>query len=528
MIFYRPRTLEEIRKVLPLEKYVLCHVPGSRVVWADYSAIKRDFSFLLNSSKEEINQWIVEEFSFVSETQLELGELRNTKIPTSERKKFAYRQANYSSEHQEFQGRGDVIEVFDFQGNLAGLIDRKGIGISKKKLAENKELVERFSKEGNPQGIETKNLSNGLAYLGEAVIEAAAMKVTQRVFDFINEKKDFDLSFPAIDPFIQAPLQTIEGYFVLQFPFELKAGKFGSQPAAMYARQAHVGRVWTGKIFTSKVNIKQSDFFFALCDGGTVRIRIPSLEKLVEKIKGGPHLLQYQVGLDLVQRIMSGEKEVLQKTIDEVLAPLGNVASPKPVSFSSFEEAFESLLKIIEGDVVRFHRFVESIWFVMRNYPELAERHRSTIQKIGEKLLALDAKVLDYDDSFRPMRRWGILLLPVFSEEIRKSQWKREWKKWFQEPEILAKAAVLMPFEDIKESLPRLYVLAGGWLRNEVNALLKHRDSKDIRQKNWKALESWWQSKGWFPKPLPLTNQKQVRAVFWVSWIRTLGFLFVR
>lgn len=528
MIFYRPKSLEEIQKVLPLDKYRLHHVPGCKIGWADYEALKRDFPFLSSLKDGEVDHWILQEFSYISETQFELGELRNTKIPTTENQKFGYRQTNFSSEHQEFQGRGDVMEVFDLQGKLAGLIDRKGIGISKKKLTENKELLERFTREGNPEKIETKNLSNGLAYLGEALIEAAAMKVTQRVFDWINEKKDFDLPFPPLNPLVRAPLQTIEGYFVLQLPFQLKAGKFGAYPAAMYARQAHVGRVWTGKIFTAKVNIKQSDFFFALCDGGTVRIRIPELERLVEKIKGGPNLLQYQVGLDLVERIRSGEEEVLKKTIDEVLAPLGNISQPMPISFVSFEEAFESLLKIINSDVIRFHRFVECIWFVIRNYPELADKNRSRIQEIGEKLLAVSSSVLDHDDSFRPLRRWGILLLPMFPEKLRLQIWKRESKRWFQEPEILAKTAVLLPFEEIEESLPRLYALGGGWLRNEVRALLQHRGSGDPRYSTWKAMEAWWQTKGWHPKPLPLTKQKQVRAVFWVSWLRTFGFIWVR
>jgi len=183
MIFYRPKSLEEIQKVLPLDKYRLHHVPGCKIGWADYEALKRDFPFLSSLKDGEVDHWILQEFSYISETQFELGELRNTKIPTTENQKFGYRQTNFSSEHQEFQGRGDVMEVFDLQGKLAGLIDRKGIGISKKKLTENKELLERFTREGNPEKIETKNLSNGLAYLGEALIEAAAMKVTQRVFD---------------------------------------------------------------------------------------------------------------------------------------------------------------------------------------------------------------------------------------------------------------------------------------------------------------------------------------------------------
>ncbi len=388
MIFFRPQKLVDIERFLPLDSYSLVFVPGAKLVWADYSALERDFPFLQGVGKADIDQWILKEFSYISETQLELKELRNSKITTSSQKKTGYRQANFSSEHQEFQGRGDIMEVFDLQGNLAGLIDRKGVGISRKKLQENLELVKKYESQGNPQGIETKNLSNGLAYLGEACIEAASMKVTQRVFDWLNANRDFDLSFPNVPIFQQAPLQTIEGYFVIQLPFELKAGKNPAQPAAIYARQAHVGRIWTGKIYTQKVNIKQADFFFALCDGGTVRIRIPQLQSTVEKIKGGPELLQYQVGLDLVQRILAGEEEVLAKTIQEVLQPLGEIPNVTPNTNATAENIFPQLLTVIESDVVRYHRFVEVIWYILRNDPQSAEKHAEQIRRIAKALLA--------------------------------------------------------------------------------------------------------------------------------------------
>jgi hypothetical protein len=525
VIFYRPQKLDEIRRFLPLDAYSLVFVPGAKLVWADYQALVRDFPFLQGSDRRTLDQWILREFSYISETQLELGELRNTKIPVTAQKKIGYRQANFSSEHQEFQGRGDILEVFDLQGNSVGLIDRKGVGISRKKLQENLALVEKYQREGNPQGIETKNLSNGLAYLGEACIEAASMKVTQRVFDWINARKDFDLTFPQVPIFQSAPLQTIEGYFVIQLPFELKAGKNPAQPAAIYARQAHVGRIWTGKIYTQKVNIKQADFFFALCDGGTVRIRIPELQSTVEKIKGGPNLLQYQVGLDLVEKILAGEEDVLANRIQEVLQPLGQIPAVTHNSNATGETIFPQLLDVVESDVVRFHRFVEVIWYVLRNDPSTATKHQAQIGRIAKALLALDRAECDHDGSQRPLRRWGLLLLGALAGEERKSYWRREWKTWFQEPEILAKAAVLLPFAESAECRKYLYRLAGSWIRNEVESLLRHRGGEDERAGDWKQWDAWLKGRGWCPKALPLTRQSQVNSVFWVSFLRSCGFL---
>jgi hypothetical protein len=528
VIFYRPQSIADIKKFISVDSYQTIKVPNSKLVWADYDALKRDFPFLQNAKKEKIDSWILNSFSYISTTQLELGELRNTLIPTEETYKQSFRQANHSSEHQEFQGRGDMMEVHDFEGNLAGLIDRKGVGISKKKLEENLLLKEKFQRSGNPKGIETKNLSNGLSYLGEAVIEAAAMKVTQRAFDWLNEKKDFDLPFPNIDPFVQAPLQTIEGYFVIQMPFQLKAGESGSFPAAIYGRQAHVGRVWTGKIFTQKINIKQSDFFFSSCDGGTVRIRIPELSNTVDKIKGGPNLLHYQMGLDIVSRVVGGEENVLQKVIDEVLAPFGALPKAKSFSFFKAHDAFGSLVEILLSDPIRFQRFNEVLWYVAKQNPKLFLEYREKIAIICRRYLALEASVLDIDESFRPLRRMGLLLISALPEEERSRVWQTEIKKWFQEPEILAKSAVLLPFAEVEKDLTKLFRLAGGWLKNEIHFLLLDADKiGDPRRKDWLLFQDWLNKKhkAWCPKAIPFNQQHQVRLAYLVSFARSFAFI---
>jgi hypothetical protein len=157
VIFYRPKSIGDVKNFISVDCYQNVRVPNAKIAWADYDALKRDFPFLQSANREKIDSWILDSFSYISTTQLELGELRNASIPTEENYRQSYRQANHSSEHQEFQGRGDMMEAHDFNGNLVGLVDRKGVGISKKKLEENLILKKKFQRSPNPQAIEIKN-----------------------------------------------------------------------------------------------------------------------------------------------------------------------------------------------------------------------------------------------------------------------------------------------------------------------------------------------------------------------------------
>ena len=62
----------------------------------------------------------------------------------------------------------------------------------------------------------------------------------------------------------------------------------------------------------------------SLCDGGTVRIRLPELVESSKLIEGGPVLKQHEVGLDLIKKYLDGDKKVLEKTISAVLEPVKN------------------------------------------------------------------------------------------------------------------------------------------------------------------------------------------------------------
>lgn len=531
MIFFRPRKVEDYAPFISLEADEAVKVPGAEVVWADHRALKRDFAFLEAWPAEKIDAWIVDQFSCVSKNQIDLGELRNSKIPATNESITVFRQANYGSKHQEFQGRGDCMIVRDpVTKEQVGLIDRKGVGVSRTKVAENRELLENIKKNNREtRTIETINLSNGLMFLGEALIEAAALKCTQKVFDLLNARGEFDQPFGEVGPFKTSPLQTIEGYFVLKLPFLLHAGEHGSYPAAIYGRQAHVGRVWTGKIYTQRVNIKQADFFFALCDGGTVRLRLPELEKTAERIKGGPELVHYQVGLDMVEAIARGEKNVLEKRIAEVLAPIANELAELekrgfPLASRSYatpEEAFADLLDTVLSDPKRYCRFSEVLWYAMKHDPELAFARREKIAQIARAYLKIPADILDIDNSNKPMRRWGLLLASALPLDERVRVLKAALASFGTEPEFLGRSAFLYPFDDVKPFLRRLYRQAGGWLKTELESVnADARKALNPRMADWKRLEAAILKRGKAPRPVPLKVQEQVVRDNWRTFMR--------
>jgi hypothetical protein len=530
MLFFLPRTLDDYRSFVALESYEAVKVPGTEVAWADYEALARDFPFLHGLSEAEVDQWIVDHFSDIGREQIALGTLRNSPIPAGAETITVYRQANFSPEYLEFQGRGDIVVVHDPRsGKPVGLVDRKGVGVSKRKFIENQLILTQLKDAGAAaKAIETRSLSNGLMYFGEALTEAALLKVAQRSFDILNYRKEFDRPFPNIPLFENAPLQTIEGYFVLKLPFLLHAGEHGSFPAGIYARQAHVGRVWAGKIFHRLVNIKQCDFFLGLCDGGTVRIRLPELIEIAKKIEGGPRYRHHEMGVDIVARFEKGEKKALENTIQEVLAPVASelahvdAAFPMPRALGSSEEAFSCLLDALLADHIRFMRFSEVVWYAQVHNPDLTKRHRDRIERLARVYLALPHSIKDHDESGKPARRWGFLLHFALPSAERKSVLARSFWDLATEPEFLARAVLLLPPEETKPYRRKIHARAGGWLKIHLEGFLGEPHlAQDPRRKDWLELHEWLKNEREEPpKPIPFELQKWVtRANLW-AWLR--------
>jgi hypothetical protein len=189
------------------------------------------------------------------------------------------------------------------------------------------------------------------------------------------------------------------------------------------------------------------------------------------------------------------------------------------------------LLSLIENvlmNPIRFQRFAEVLWYVGKQNPKLFQKYGEKIAILCRTYLAMDTNVLDIDESYRPLRRVGLLLISALLEKERKAVWRTELKKWYQEPEILAKAAVLLPFSEVEKELPKLFRLAGGWLKNEVHYLLLDKDKAgDFRREDWLKVQDWLKKKNqaWCRKAIPFSRQQQLKLAYWVSFFRSFAFL---
>jgi len=219
-VFYKPKSIEDYSRLVPINEQKVYFVPNSKLVWVKYRALRRDFPFLRGYSDKKINEWIIYNYSFVSEEQLELGLLTNTEIIVTNRFQKSFRQNSRLPHHQEFQGRGDVMGVYDDSGNLIGFIDRKGVGVSKYKYSEMLEMAEFITKLETDN--EPRSMHNGLMLLGEGILECIVMEVLQRYYDILNYENNTNI------------FETIESYFLLQLPFNVKWIAKNPQPAVIY------------------------------------------------------------------------------------------------------------------------------------------------------------------------------------------------------------------------------------------------------------------------------------------------------
>jgi hypothetical protein len=470
-VLYRPKTIQEIERVLSVERVKMVHVPGSTVAWADYEALRRDFPFLKDHSRTQIDEWIIKNFSYVTDFQVRMGVLRNTLIPKGEGKQIeAYRQANYEPVHKEFQGRGAMITVNGPQGDLSGIVDVKGIGVSETKFHENESFRKAFERgELSLDEVRRKVLSNGLMEFGETGREAVVMKILQRLFDHLNASGQSQLPEPeGLRTFGGKPhLQTIEGYFVLRLPFEIYVSENQTVPAAIYGRQSHLGRVWMGKVFHSQVNIKQADFSFGLVDGETVAFRHPVFERLLKEL---PYLQRAEKTFDpgrLVEgayrddpKILHAIEEKAMEILDEVLAPRSNAPG---IRLFTPEDAILFSAHMIADDPARFSRGAEAIvWAQDRGMRAVTST--AIVQDVIHKLLTLPREAPDHSGAGW-MWHWGVRLLPSLAEArarqtvLAELMASRRLDKHWAEGTGAALASVAWAFTD-EEIQPYLRTLA--------------------------------------------------------------------
>lgn len=235
-------------------------VRGARVAWADYQALRRDFSELKSLSDGQIDDWITENFAYIGKEQLKLNGIRNSEIPVApgDSVRIGYRPTGW--------GRAAVIPA----PGGKGIIDLKGAGHANESLRLHQQ-VHQFKSLRTAEEISrfrVKDHSDGLMSLGEAIAEVSRQQAAQKLFDIHHAKNG-------------TRLQTIESYFIIDLPFSILKDGDRSVPAALYARQAHVGREnylrVPKEIYVDDFGSTQMDRYGAAVDFGGVHIRHPAL-----------------------------------------------------------------------------------------------------------------------------------------------------------------------------------------------------------------------------------------------------------
>ncbi|MGE0616256.1 MAG: hypothetical protein AB7P04_11510 [Bacteriovoracia bacterium] len=251
---WRPRRSGD----LPLEVFHndSVRVKNCRLVWVNYEAIQRDFPATRAWSEAQIDQWILDQASYVSRTQLRLAGVRFTRDFEFDANdvKADYRQAGWN--------RSGTIEM-NVGNEVAGMVDLKGNGLSARQTGSAERQIRDFqSAHGVAREIESvqnQAATDGMVGIHNALEEVYKQQLVQRLADI-----DHAAGGPA--------MQTVDSYFVMEYPFRIY--RDGMEiPAAAVGRQAHLGRVYSeghGPILDGKTWGMQYSRSGAMADYGNV------------------------------------------------------------------------------------------------------------------------------------------------------------------------------------------------------------------------------------------------------------------
>ncbi|MGE3973295.1 MAG: HEAT repeat domain-containing protein [Bdellovibrionales bacterium] len=332
----------------PVAQNMMVYVPGSQVAYFNRFALERDFPFTRQFSDPEMEQWILKEFAFISRYQSVLNNIRQSPIPRSQdywrTRKMGYRPKDY--------GRAVVHRV----GSDLPLVDVKGAGLAiwNKIVQQSHQYITDRSHEQRLDLLRTKDHSDGLMSLGEAIAELTRQSATQVLFDEHNAKN-------------RTAFETVETYFIISLPFSILKKNGEHIPAALYGRQAHSGRVFyydaPPKIYRDHAGSQQSDSLkTAAADFGGVLVLDPRLEKNYSELEGksasNPQETKpWAWGHEVAKAFIQGHKRAVYTHLQEMLDPVANVVPATPKPTMSFYDALKKLImsskQLVQIDGIR-------------------------------------------------------------------------------------------------------------------------------------------------------------------------------
>ena len=192
-----------------------------RVAWVNYPLLRYDVPWIRDWDEQKIDDWIVDNFAFITQIQTNLFTKRIT-TPYYEAKST---QSRLVPRKFPKYGRASILQLQ--YGSQSVLIDIKGSGHTDYD-AIIKDLSRLESKEITYEKYVDLDHSDGVLSLGESIAEVSRQLAVQKGLEDLNRKNN-------------TKYQTSEVYFILAMPFEIIRSK-GNIPAAIIGRQASFGR----------------------------------------------------------------------------------------------------------------------------------------------------------------------------------------------------------------------------------------------------------------------------------------------
>lgn len=307
---YRPQTAQELADARSETAF---RVRGARLAFINETALRRDFPELAGLTRPELEAWVLENFAYISENQLNLSGLRSTEIPVDLNDvKRAYRPERYN--------RAALVDAVSPERKQIGLVDVKGFGHGDKEAVLNQ--VKQFSAAAGDShridALRIRDHSDGLMSFGEAIAELTRQTAAQMLFDIHNRASP--LRF-----------ETVESYFIIELPFSILKNKDQSIRAALYGRQAHWGRdsglEVPQKIYIDPFGHEQRSWMNAAVDFGGVLITDPRVAHNYSVPEGGDaanpqHSRAWAWGHDVARAFSNGDSDAVYRHLREMTAPL--------------------------------------------------------------------------------------------------------------------------------------------------------------------------------------------------------------
>lgn len=253
---FRPQTIEDV----PYESVdEMVHIKDAKVAWMDIAALRRDFPGLRTFSNDQIRQWIIDEYAYISKEQLKLNGIRHTAVPTDPNKiRKGHRPKTFK--------RSIECETGLSSG---GIVNLKGSGfptdsedVANQIKVSNTNFPDPRLKQEHLNTLQKSKL-NGVMTHGEAIAEVTRENALRKLFDLHNTK-------------LGTNFQTVESYFIITVPAEILRGDNQKDAMAILGRQSSIGRPnyypAPNSIYEDHQGLKQMSIFGSagVDQGGTI------------------------------------------------------------------------------------------------------------------------------------------------------------------------------------------------------------------------------------------------------------------